>query len=190
MDGQAAVLVLLYRDASGEHILLTKRAEHMNSHAGEIAFPGGKWELGDETLYQTAARECFEEVGVDVAGAKFEGALKPLLARSEIRVSPFVVELSERPELELCVDEIASAKWIPSAVFEQDLRSKTQVFKVEGAHAWAPVYDYQGYTIWGFTARVLVELCRTRYGLVHRRAHATAPEEFYSVNLGRSNSAG
>lgn len=57
-------MVLLSEGPSGERVLLTRRAEHLNQHAGEIALPGGKWEPADPDLLTTALRETHEEVGI------------------------------------------------------------------------------------------------------------------------------
>ena len=54
----AAILILLTREVHDPKIILTKRAEHLNSHSGEVAFPGGKWEPGDDDL----------EPGMDLVG--------------------------------------------------------------------------------------------------------------------------
>lgn len=71
LQGKAAVMVILgshsgsgLPSAGSGRILLTQRSLRMNSHRGEVAFPGGKWEALDEGLLQTALRETEEEVGI------------------------------------------------------------------------------------------------------------------------------
>ena len=59
----AAVLVVLWGSNDDPKVILTQRSEHLKSHAGEVAFPGGKWDPEDTDLLQTALRETFEEIG-------------------------------------------------------------------------------------------------------------------------------
>ena len=70
---QAAVMVLL-TDSAEPELIFTLRAKHLNQHAGEVCFPGGKWEPQDDSLLTTALRETHEEIGlspnmIDVLGA-------------------------------------------------------------------------------------------------------------------------
>jgi hypothetical protein len=60
-SASAAVLVALHGDAADPQIVLTQRANHLNNHAGEVAFPGGMWDPTDNHLLDTALREAMEE---------------------------------------------------------------------------------------------------------------------------------
>ena len=56
----AAVLVILHGDINNPQVVLTQRALHLNSHSGEVAFPGGMWDKTDSDLLQTALREAYD----------------------------------------------------------------------------------------------------------------------------------
>ncbi|MFL2700452.1 MAG: NUDIX hydrolase [Gammaproteobacteria bacterium] len=65
---KAGVLILLIKESEDDEykILFTKRSTKLKSHAGEVSFPGGKWEENDIDLYQTALRESMEEINLDI----------------------------------------------------------------------------------------------------------------------------
>lgn len=182
---EAAVLIILSRDVDAEcgsgddRILLTKRASHLREHAGEVAFPGGKRDPEDKDLYLTALRECAEEVGVPASQLHYIDQLPAHQTRNGSQVAPFVVRADKPLDLVLNDDEIDSAFWVPASLFIEDKRSHTHVFKTAFGEYWAPVYYYQGYEVWGFTARVLVSFVNQLYGSKLGRDHAYAPEQLY-----------
>lgn len=171
----AAVLALITEEPDA-HLLLTRRAQDMNVHAGEVAFPGGKAEPDDQSLWHTATRETEEELGITASAFKREGELGFHFTRRGYQVKPFIAKVSERPSLSLCEREVESAKWLPLQFFLEDRRSVTQVFHLDGREYWAPVYECQGYRVWGFTARVIVSIANELYGAGIHREH-TAPEK-------------
>ena len=177
---EAAVMLVLFRDVSSEKILLTRRPLTLREHAGEVALPGGKREAEDTSLYRTALRECHEEVGIEYTSLTYKAELEPHLTRSGTHVTPFVTELRESVPLELCSTEVESVKWVPMSVFYRDQRVKTHLFLGANGEYWAPVYEFEDYEIWGFTARVLVSFVNRFYGGQITRAHPTALEERYN----------
>ena len=94
---KAGVLILLIKESEGDEykILFTKRSTKLKSHAGEVSFPGGKWEENDIDLYQTALRESMEEINLDIKNVGKLGALNFLLSRHKIEVNPYVGYLKE-----------------------------------------------------------------------------------------------
>ncbi|TCD68643.1 hypothetical protein EIP91_010298 [Steccherinum ochraceum] len=90
----AAVLVALFIGRMGDlYVLLSRRAPHMRSYAGDTSLPGGKWERGDRSLEHTARREAFEEIGLPMDRSKvpFLCTLEPFLAGNQLIVTPVVV---------------------------------------------------------------------------------------------------
>ena len=63
----AAVLIPIQERQDGDYLVLTKRADHLRTHKGQIAFPGGRVDVGDVDVFGTALRECHEEIGIDPA---------------------------------------------------------------------------------------------------------------------------
>lgn len=94
---RAAVLVLLFENAREEiHVVLTKRSADMNSHAGQVAFPGGK--LDDEDLgddIECALREAKEEIGLNRNHVKVLTVLPPILSAGLISVRPVVCSVTD-----------------------------------------------------------------------------------------------
>ena len=86
----AAVLCGLVERAGGLHVVLTKRAAHLNQHAGQVAFPGGKVDKFDASPLATALREANEEVGLGEDKVEIIGTLDPYQTSTGFRVTPFV----------------------------------------------------------------------------------------------------
>jgi 8-oxo-dGTP pyrophosphatase MutT (NUDIX family) len=155
----AAVMVLLHGDQHNPQVVLTQRAMHLNSHAGEVAFPGGMWDRTDADLLYTALRETEEEIGL--ASALVEPiAMLPEASpkRRKLRVTPFV-GLAQGPlELQSEPSEIAAIFDAPVSLFTNI--NNYQYFEMNhelGALSF-PCLSYNGYKIWGFTLKVLVDL--------------------------------
>jgi 8-oxo-dGTP pyrophosphatase MutT (NUDIX family) len=176
----AAVLLILSRQKEGDKVLLTKRSPNLRVHAGEVAFPGGKRDPEDSSFYRTALRECFEEVGIQEHKLMYCAEMEPHTTRAGTHVVPFVAELRGEVELVLSEVEIESARWVPLDLFLYDKRTITHVFERDGYEAWAPVYHYEDYTVWGFTARVLASFVNRFYGRQIQRHHSTAKEQVFS----------
>lgn len=179
LAGQAAVLVLESNFGEEPEILLTRRSDRMATHSGEVALPGGKWEQGDGDLEQTASREALEEVGVKPSQHTVLGELPAQMTRNRVPVQPFVSRINEWVEICPCSFEIESVFWLPIAEIVEDKRVQTDVFCHAGGEYWAPVYQFEGYKIWGLTARVLVSYANTYYGAGIGRVHRTAKEKVF-----------
>ena len=93
----AAVLCLLIGEINALSILLTKRAPHLNEHAGQISFPGGKLESIDETIVDTALRETKEEVGLSSSEVEVLGFLSPVVTLTGFHIYPVVGYLDKTP---------------------------------------------------------------------------------------------
>jgi 8-oxo-dGTP pyrophosphatase MutT (NUDIX family) len=162
-EGQrrAAVLFPLVKRV-GWHVILTQRPETMPSHAGQIAFPGGKAE-GGETIAQTALRETQEEIGVKARDIKLLGRLPSFNAVSEYRVTPFVGIVSPSAEIIPDPREVESAFEVPlSFLMNSDNHVRREVFFDGQDHV---LFDmpYDGpdgrhRNIWGMTAMTIYRL--------------------------------
>ncbi len=173
---QAAVLIAITEAADGqEFVLLTERAKHLSIHSGEVAFPGGKWESEDSSLLDTALRESHEEVGLAPSRVNIIEQLPVSHTRQGISVTPYVGRVESRDGLVANIDELQSLFWVPIDFLLKDIRERTDIFTVEGSEYWSPVYDWMGYTIWGFTARVMVDFLNRVYGQNIQRC-SEAPE--------------
>lgn len=175
--GEAAVLLALTREPD-PHLVLTRRAVHMNSHRGQVAFPGGKWEEGDASLLATALRESEEEIALPSGEVEVVARLPQRRTRLGIQVTPYMGFI--KPGLPLVADpgELDAVFSVPlSYLLESNHLIKKQV-DVLGSWCWMPCYHYDGYTIWGFTLAVLVDMLNRIFdaGLDVQLGSADLPE--------------
>jgi 8-oxo-dGTP pyrophosphatase MutT (NUDIX family) len=144
-------------------LLLTRRALHMNSHAGEVAFPGGKRDSTDLDLSMTALRESDEEVGLLPASVQVLGALKPVRSKAGLLVMPIVGLVSGEPELRPNPDEIESVFTVPLQFFFDVQPQRDHRINFRGFELVVSCFRYDDYVIWGLTARLIVDLMRQAF---------------------------
>jgi 8-oxo-dGTP pyrophosphatase MutT (NUDIX family) len=161
----AAVLVLLYPDATGDtRVVLIERAAHDGHHSGEVSFPGGKAEPHDTDLVATALREATEEVGLDpvVAGVRVIGLLEAFwIPVSDFHVTP-VIALAERaPVMTADPREVVRIVEPPLARFLPDAPITIVERTIDGWPLRYGAYDVEGLSVWGATARILSQLGKT-----------------------------
>ena len=155
----AAVALVLLEGPEGLEILLIRRAERVDDPwSGQIAFPGGRYDVGDRDLEATAIRETREETGVDLSRAEPLGALDDLYPRTSLLppvvVRPFVFALTRRTPL-VPSDEVQRAFWLPlRRLSEPGVRREVTVTVRGGAHT-LPAYLVDDEMIWGMTERIL-----------------------------------
>jgi len=154
---QAAVMVLI-TDEIAPQIIFTLRAKHLNQHAGEVCFPGGKWEPQDRSLLNTALRETHEEIGLAPALVDVLGALPARATRSGALVQPFVGKIPANCRFDLNHHELETLFSVPVTSFQHGLQVRTDTFERNGQRFRIPAYVYENYEIWGFTAGITAEL--------------------------------
>lgn len=175
----AAVLVALFEEADETRVLLTRRAAHLRAHRGEVSFPGGRLDPG-EAPEDGARREAHEEIGLDPSSVTLLGRLSPLTTfASASRITPVVGTLAARPRLAPNPAEVehgfdvALADLLVEGVFREerwlrrDRPAPVHVRTHLGPDGSFPVWFFElpGDTVWGATARILVELLGVVLGL-------------------------
>jgi 8-oxo-dGTP pyrophosphatase MutT (NUDIX family) len=158
----SAVMMILYTKGNDLFTIFTQRHDYGGVHSGQISFPGGKMELSDATMMETAIRETKEEIGIHLSPDQVLGQLDELyIPPSHFVVQPFVAWLDAEPQMQAEAKEV---KEIISHPFHEFLRadalqqrdvavsSGNQIIRV-------PSYDVQGRTLWGATAMMITEMC-------------------------------
>jgi len=159
-ESKAAVLLLLHGDPHDPLIILTRRASHLKSHAGEVAFPGGMKESHDKDLLATALRETEEEIGLPSSAVNFLGRLPADSPRTNnIRVAPFMGWVDSLYSLEPNPSEIEAVFHLPLS-FLLDIKHYQYFYLGEGK-IQLPCVMYEDYKIWGFTLKVMVDMLNT-----------------------------
>jgi 8-oxo-dGTP pyrophosphatase MutT (NUDIX family) len=158
MSRQAAVVAPVVARGDEDHLLFTKRADHLGEHAGQMSFPGGGREPSDESLETTALREANEEIGLRPAEVELFGRLDDIETVTDYSVRPFVARV---PDREYTPDEreVAEIAVLPVAAltdlanYESEQRDHPHYGEIR-----IHFFHVDGYTVWGATGRMLVQL--------------------------------
>jgi 8-oxo-dGTP pyrophosphatase MutT (NUDIX family) len=155
----AAVLVAITRRAE-PGVLLTVRREHMRTHAGQVAFPGGRVDAGDVDAAAAALREAEEEIGLPRSAVTLWGAADPYRTVTGYRVVPVLGEVDA--DLPLLAQELEVADMFEAPLaFILDPANQRRMsadFRGERRHYYEIAWN--GRRIWGATAAMLVNLTR------------------------------
>ena len=154
----AAVLVAI-TDGPEPALLLTHRPETMRSHPGQIAFPGGKCDPGEDAG-AAALREAHEELGIDPEVVQIIGMSDPYRTHSGFEITPVIAVIPDGCAIQPNPDEVAS--WFAAPVdFVLDPANQQQVpVEWQGQHHTTWQINWQEHRIWGVTAGLLVNLSR------------------------------
>jgi len=157
---QAAVLVPIISEPNSPQLLLTRRARHLKQHAGQISFPGGRFESGDGWLGNTALRETQEEIGLPSEHIRIVGKLPQQDTISRYNVTPYVGFINQLPPLAIDRNEVESVFTVPLQ-FVLDTNNHQKVTdEVNGQSFSFYLIQYNRHNIWGATARIIVNLSR------------------------------
>lgn len=156
---QAAVLIPLLETEGRWHVLLTRRSQELVEHRGQVAFPGGAREQGDENLQWTALREMYEEVGVEPHDVQILGSLGDMPIITGYMVRLFVGEIPWPYELSINTDEVESAFVVPLD-WLADPRHHTIKYRSYAGREIPVIYfdQYNGYQLWGASAEMTLAL--------------------------------
>lgn len=159
----SAVLVPVYDTPEGPELLFTRRAWHLRSHAGQIAFPGGRKEAADADLVETALRETGEEIGLDPDAVEVVGELDRLsTVTSPANIVPILGRLEGRPrDLTISDHEVDDVVFVPVAELLDARIYREEIWFRDvgpgGAFEGVPItfFELVGDTLWGATARIV-----------------------------------
>jgi len=152
----AAVLIPLVWYDEQWHLLFTRRTDTVESHKGQVSFPGGACDEGETTPEETALREAEEEIGVQPGDVKVLGRLSNLITITYFRVTPVVGVVRWPAVFRVGAHEVARIFTIPLAWLANS--SNRWQFEMPGRNRSLIAYHpYDGELLWGATARMTVD---------------------------------
>jgi 8-oxo-dGTP pyrophosphatase MutT (NUDIX family) len=156
----AAVLVPLVCRPGEIHILLTQRTEHLDDHASQISFPGGRVEPSDADREDTALREAEEEIGLSRSVVTVLGRLPEYDLPSGFRITPVVGWVEPPVTLKSDPFEVAGIFEVPLRHFLDPRNYQRRRYQFGGRERHYLAIPYEGRYIWGATAGMLHVMCR------------------------------
>jgi 8-oxo-dGTP pyrophosphatase MutT (NUDIX family) len=157
-DLPAAVLIPI-TDRPEPGVMLTLRREHLRTHAGQIAFPGGRFDAGEDAV-RAALREAHEEILLEASAAEVVGALDPYRTVTGFIVTPVICVIPPDLPLHPHEHEVADLFEAPLAYLldPTNQQRRSALFQGEERHYYE--IDWNGRRIWGATAAMIVNLSR------------------------------
>jgi len=155
----AAVLIPLLWHENEWHLLYTRRTDRVESHKGQVSFPGGACDEGETTPEQTALREAEEEIGIDPGDVRVLGRLATLITITYFRVTPVVGVIKWPAVFKVGEHEVARIFTIPLGWLASP--SNRWQFERPGTDLTLIAYHpYDGELLWGATARMTVDFLK------------------------------
>jgi 8-oxo-dGTP pyrophosphatase MutT (NUDIX family) len=156
---KSAVLILFYPYQGEIYFPLILRPAYDGVHSGQVAFPGGRYELSDENLIRTALREAQEEVGLRLTDVSILGCLTELfIPPSNFYVLPVIASMPYRPDYFPDPREVEDVFEVKLSEITDEGIVGASNLQIRGEQVHAPHYDVHGYKIWGATAMMISEL--------------------------------
>lgn len=155
---ESAVLILLFRSKKEVYFPIIRRPVYNGHHSGQMALPGGKRELNDIDLCQTALRESCEEIGICQSSVEIIGQLTNLyIPVSDIMVTPFIGYINTFPQFTIDNIEVDELFCISLPEFLDGQARQTEQWPFNGNYYNVPFYKLQNQKVWGATAMILSE---------------------------------
>ncbi len=159
----SGVIVPVFQRDGADHILFIKRSDSLSRHAGQMAFPGGVKEAADASILHTALREAQEEVGLAESDIEILGELDPVMTSLNFMITPFVAAIPHPYAYCASIDEVSEIVEVPVANLLNSANFHIEKREYNSKLIDSYVYDYNGRTIWGATARIVRQLLSLAY---------------------------
>jgi 8-oxo-dGTP pyrophosphatase MutT (NUDIX family) len=155
---RAGVLVPLVLGSAEPELLFTRRTEEVETHKGQISFPGGMSDRGDADIVHTALREAEEELGIAPSLVEVQGLLDDLAVPSGFIITPVVGILRGLPRLTPNPKEVAEAFTVPIGFFCTPGNGRSESREYRGVLREVWYYQRGEHNIWGATAMIVRQL--------------------------------
>ena len=158
-ERQPAAVLVGWREGAQPRLILTVRTDQLPSHAGQVAFPGGRSDPADSgDAVTTALRESEEEIGLDRALVTPLGFLDCFETISGYRITPVVARVAAEARLYPAPQEVAEVFEVPLAFFLEPANLRRYTMEFRGQHRPMVEFVHGGHRIWGATAAMLFNL--------------------------------
>ena len=151
----AAVLIPIVRREEGDTVLMTRRAAHLKDHPGQVSFPGGRVDEGDQSPWHTALRETREEIGLDSGRITLLGYLPEYRTGTGFRITPVVAQVLPPFDLQTDPFEVDEVFEVPLDFLLDESNHKQHSLYYRGAMRHFHAMPYGDYFIWGATAGMI-----------------------------------
>ena len=160
---EAGILVPITDNTGNPEMIFTLRSANLNTHRGQVAYPGGKRDPEDPSLAATALRETHEEIGLPPDQVRLIAPLSQVVSLHGLVVTPYVGIVPGDHPLQPNPDEIESVFRVPISFFLEDRRERTDTLSFQDNSIYVPCYRWERYQIWGLSAVVLVDFLNAVY---------------------------
>jgi 8-oxo-dGTP pyrophosphatase MutT (NUDIX family) len=153
----AAVLLPLFFHQNAWHLIFTRRTDTVESHKGQVSFPGGACDETETLAEQTALREAHEEIGLEPKDVRLLGKLNDIVTITHYRVTPVVGVIPWPYDFRLSRQEVDRVFSIPLVWMVEPSNWDEFHYTPDGSHRSYPVityHTYDGETLWGASARI------------------------------------
>jgi len=161
----AAVLVPIVAHSGGAGVILTERTAHLSSHAGQVAFPGGKIDPDDSGPVAAALREAEEEIGLDPVHVIPLGCLAPYASGSGYRIVPVIGLVRPGAPLDANPGEVADVFEVPLSFLMNGANHRIGSRVWQGQTRYFYEMPYGDRYIWGVTAGIIRQIYERTYGV-------------------------
>jgi len=156
--GKTAAVLVPFLDLPEPELVLTRRADHLPQHPGQVSFPGGAAEDDDRSAVQTALREAYEEIGLPPEMARPIGFLDRMDTISDYRVLPVVAMVTPTVVWRPDEREVSEVFTVPASVVLERDRFQAREVERDGRRYTIWSLSWKHYVIWGATAAMLMNL--------------------------------
>lgn len=158
VERRPAAVLIGVRDEQSLRMVFTVRTDHLSSHAGQVAFPGGSADPTDADALTTALRETEEEIGLPRALVTPLGYLDCFETISGFCITPVVARIDAQARFVPAPDEVAEVFEVPLAFFLDPSNLKRYAMNYRGHRREMVEFQHEGHRIWGATAAILMNL--------------------------------